>query len=109
MRGRVWTSTLLVACAVAALWMPIGAAGAPTSRDCGYVSFSGKADDNGVTVRALGISCPAARRAVRRWFGSGGFEPGRYGWRCRAVSKVGPFDKTRCSKGRKRITFVPAG
>ena len=69
----------------------------------------GAAPDYSGLVSGVSELLEAARRAVRRWFGSGGFEPGRYGWRCRAVSKVGPFDKTRCSKGRKRITFVPAG
>ena len=78
---------------------------ATVARSCGFVDLSpGVVDDNGVTVRARRISCRAARKEVRRWFGAGGDGPAARGWRCRQLSEVSPY-RSRCKKGRQVIGY----
>jgi hypothetical protein len=101
--------TSVVAVSLALLLLAGGTASAllqaTAARLCGWVDFSpGVVDDNGVTVRARRISCRAARREVRRWFGPGGDGPAARGWRCKQLSEISPY-RARCKKGRRVIAY----
>jgi hypothetical protein len=102
---RIWVVAGLVALVLGAAATASALPQATVARSCGWVDLSpGVVDDNGVTVRAQHISCPAARKEVRRWFGPGGDGPGARGWRCKQMSDVSPY-RARCKKGRRVIGY----
>ena len=78
----------------------IASSSAGAAANCGHVVITPRSGDGLSKIKALGISCRAARRKLRAWGKAGYRPPGPRGYRCR--SKIPPRRSVCRRKGHRR-------
>jgi hypothetical protein len=79
---------------------------ASAAANCGHVVITPRSGDGLSKIKALGISCRAARRKLRAWGKAGYRSPGPRGYRCR--SQIPPRRSVCRRKGHRRpvISYI---